>query len=80
MPTSSAYRLDPPGMSGLHNHLQRATPAAHSSSYVTTTIYPDTPPLAKDAQRAPTQGPDAGKIIAIPQVGACNHRYQRIAA
>jgi len=37
--------------------------------------------LDKDApEPRPVQGPDAGKIVAIPQVGGLHHRYERRAA
>ena len=37
--------------------------------------------LAKDSpEPRPIQSPDAGRIIAIPQVGGLHHRYQRGAA
>jgi hypothetical protein len=37
--------------------------------------------LAKDApQSRPVQGPEVGRIVAIPQVGGLHHRYERRAA
>ena len=37
--------------------------------------------LAKDAPSPrPVQGPEAGRIIAVPQVGGLHHRYERRAA
>jgi hypothetical protein len=37
--------------------------------------------LDKDApEPRPVQGPDAGKIVAIPHVGGLHHRYERRAA
>jgi len=37
--------------------------------------------LAKDApQSRPVQGPEVGRIVAIPQVGGLHYRYERRAA
>jgi hypothetical protein len=37
--------------------------------------------LDKDApDPRPVQGPDEGKIVALPQVGGLHHRYERLAA
>jgi hypothetical protein len=37
--------------------------------------------LDKDCPDAcPTQPPNSGKVIAIPQVGGLHHRYERLAA
>jgi transposase InsO family protein len=37
--------------------------------------------LAKDApQPRPVQGPEVGRIVAVPQVGGLHHRYERRAA
>ena len=37
--------------------------------------------LDKDApEPRPVQGPEAGKIVALPQVGGLHHRYERLAA
>jgi transposase InsO family protein len=37
--------------------------------------------LAKDSPESrPSQGPEVGSIVAIPQVGGLHHRYERRAA
>jgi hypothetical protein len=37
--------------------------------------------LDKDApEPRPVQGPEEGKIVALPQEGGLHHRYERVAA
>jgi transposase InsO family protein len=57
----------------LHQHLKRFIEYYHRSR-THLALEKDTP------EPRPIQGPDAGRIIAIPQVGGLHHRYERRAA
>ena len=57
----------------LHRHLQNFVNYYHRSRTHLA--------LEKDSpEPRPIQGPDAGRIIAIPEVGGLHHRYERRAA
>jgi putative transposase len=57
----------------LHRHVKRFLDYYHDSRTHLS--------LAKDApEPRPIQGPEAGRIVAIPQFGGLHHRYERRAA
>jgi transposase InsO family protein len=61
------------GEASLYQHVQRFLDYYHESRTHLS--------LAKDAPKArPVQGPEVGRIVAIPQLGGLHHRYERRAA
>ena len=61
------------GEASLHRHVKRFLNYYHDSRTHLS--------LAKDAPESrPIQGPEVGRIVAIPQLGGLHHRYERRAA
>jgi transposase InsO family protein len=58
---------------GLSRHLRRFTDYYHRSR-THLGLEKDTP------ESRPVQGPEVGRIVAIPEVGGLHHRYERHAA
>ena len=58
---------------GLYRHLRRFADYYHRSR-THLGLEKDTP------ESRPVQGPEAGRIVAIPEVGGLHHRYERRAA
>jgi len=61
------------GEASLHQHVKRFLDYYYDSRTHLS--------LAKDAPKPrPAQGPEVGRIVAIPQLGGLHHRYERRAA